>query len=338
MAIIRIGSGGSLTVANGGSVAVAGGGAGPTPTVPGAPTLDSLTQGDAKLTVNFTAGSDGGSAITNYAYSLDGGNNWTLANVTASPFDITDLTNNTIYYVMIRAVNAIGDSAASNMLYSAPAIAGVPTPNFYRNNVLTGVSGQLRVWPNFFNNTASITSYEVSVDGGSTWASAEPLYPYSDIVNTAAAFEFTGLTDYVSYPIQVRATNAFGTGAPVTTAFTNSGTIAVDVWTPTPTSTVFVNNGGVGLDLTVYNGGTLPAKNNGDGAGGGLMYAGLGADTFLPAPFVTGVSASIGSASVFWHAYPQWGGGYTEISFDSNVPGNVITITTETDTMSFTLT
>jgi hypothetical protein len=44
----------------------------PAATAPNAPTISSVTAGNGSLTVAFTAGTDGGSAITNYKYSTDG--------------------------------------------------------------------------------------------------------------------------------------------------------------------------------------------------------------------------------------------------------------------------
>jgi len=41
-----------------------------------APTINSITAGNAQLSVAFTAGSQTGSAITTYQYSTDGGLNW----------------------------------------------------------------------------------------------------------------------------------------------------------------------------------------------------------------------------------------------------------------------
>ena len=63
-------------------------------TVAGAPTISSITTGNASLSVNFTAGATGGSAITTYQYSTDGGSTWrdrTLGS-TASPLVITTLS------------------------------------------------------------------------------------------------------------------------------------------------------------------------------------------------------------------------------------------------------
>jgi hypothetical protein len=64
------------------------------PNTPGAPTITSITPGDTQLSVNFTAGSNGGSAITNYKYALDGGAYTAMSPAdTTSPLVLTGLTN-----------------------------------------------------------------------------------------------------------------------------------------------------------------------------------------------------------------------------------------------------
>jgi LPXTG-motif cell wall-anchored protein len=88
---------------------------------PGAPTISAITAGDGVLTVSFSAGTENGSTITNFKYSIDGTNYIALnPTATTSPFTISGLTNGTSYSVTIKSVNAIGDSPASN------AIAGTP--------------------------------------------------------------------------------------------------------------------------------------------------------------------------------------------------------------------
>ncbi len=86
-----------------------------TVSVPSAPTLTSATGGDRSITLTFEPGSDGGSAITNYKYSLNG-ETFTAMETTASPFVITGLTGRQTFSVRILAVNALGDSESTTAL------------------------------------------------------------------------------------------------------------------------------------------------------------------------------------------------------------------------------
>ena len=93
------------------------------PDLPSAPTISSVPAASGSLTVVFTPGTDGGSAITNYKYSVDGVNYVALNPATTSgPFTISGLTNGTTYSVTIKAVNAVGDSAASNAITASPTV------------------------------------------------------------------------------------------------------------------------------------------------------------------------------------------------------------------------
>jgi len=86
-----------------------------TVSVPSAPSLTSATGGDRSITLNFAPGLDGGSAITNYKYSLNG-ESFTAMETTASPFVITGLNGRETYTVSILAVNAIGDGESTTAL------------------------------------------------------------------------------------------------------------------------------------------------------------------------------------------------------------------------------
>ena len=99
-------------------------------TVPNAPTSLSATAGDGQATISFTAGSNGGSAITNYKYSLDGTNFLDFSpSITSSPVTISGLTNGTSYTVYLKAVNANGDSAASSSVSLTPLAPPVENSN-----------------------------------------------------------------------------------------------------------------------------------------------------------------------------------------------------------------
>lgn len=121
---------------------------------PGAPTITSITAGFGSLSIAFTAGTNNGTALTNYAYSTDGGA--TFKNLatpgTTSPIVITtvsasssSLVAGTTYSVKIRAINTINgaDSAAVN---GTPRTATVP-------GAATGVL-----------TTSSATSLNVTID------------------------------------------------------------------------------------------------------------------------------------------------------------------------------
>lgn len=95
---------------------------------PSAPIINSITAGNTQLSVNFTASSNGGSAITNYEYSTNGTTYFAFSPAaTTSPLVITGLTNSTSYPVTIKAVNAINPSSASNSISAIPTTTVPPT-------------------------------------------------------------------------------------------------------------------------------------------------------------------------------------------------------------------
>lgn len=95
-------------------------------TAPTAPIITTITPGNGQLSVAFTApSSNGGAAITNYAYSTNNGSTYTTLSTpsTTSPIVISGLTNNTTYDVKIRAINSVGSGAESNMVQGTPTNA-----------------------------------------------------------------------------------------------------------------------------------------------------------------------------------------------------------------------
>ena len=82
---------------------------------PSAPTLNSITGGDRRVTITFTAGANNGAAITDYEYSLNGAS-YVSAGTTSSPLTITGVSGRTAYSVTVKARNSVGLSTASNSL------------------------------------------------------------------------------------------------------------------------------------------------------------------------------------------------------------------------------
>jgi hypothetical protein len=95
---------------------------------PDAPTIGTATEGDAELSVTFTAPAEvGGSAITSYLATARKTSDGTLTGVSgaSSPIVVTGLTNGDAYTATVAAINSYGPSAASEASNSVtPAVPG----------------------------------------------------------------------------------------------------------------------------------------------------------------------------------------------------------------------
>ena len=170
-------------------------------TVPAAPSIAAVALDWGAVDVAFEVGSDGGSALTNVEYSIDGGDHWiTRAPAsTVSPLQITGLTEGATYEVVVRALNAAGASEPSNV--SSVRANGVPdAPE------VTLVPGDHSLFVHHTtpaNGGSPITGYEYSVDGGA-WTPTATL---------ESPFVVTGLDNGVEYEVRVRASNGAGEGS-----------------------------------------------------------------------------------------------------------------------------
>lgn len=82
--------------------------------VPSAPSITAITSVDGKLSVEFTAPTfNGGTDITDYKYSTDGGISWLSSGSASSPISISGLTGGETYSIILKAVNIAGESSAS---------------------------------------------------------------------------------------------------------------------------------------------------------------------------------------------------------------------------------
>lgn len=100
------------------------------PTAPLQVTGLSVTTGDTKLTLSWSAPGSGGSAITDYVIeqSTDGGSTWsTLSDGTsiATSYVVTGLTNGSSYSFRVSAKNVIGTGTVSSSASGTPAVAVV---------------------------------------------------------------------------------------------------------------------------------------------------------------------------------------------------------------------
>jgi sugar lactone lactonase YvrE len=181
---------------------------------PSAPQSLSTTTGDGSIDLTFDApASDGGSAITGYDVSSNGGTSWNAASTTGSgPFTTTviGLTNGISYALQVRADNSIGNGTAAT---AAPAIPDVSpaAPSDLTATANGAGSIDLNFTAPVDNGGSAITGYEASTDGGTKFS---PLKV--DDSATPITATVSGLAHGTTYAVQVRAINAGGPGQAAT--------------------------------------------------------------------------------------------------------------------------
>ena len=106
---------------SGGGGGGGGGGGAPSATVPGAPANLQADGGDEQVTLFWeTPENDGGLAITDYEYRINGRGGWVSIDSTLTTYTVTGLVNGTAYVFQVRAVNAAGRSLPSNRAEATP--------------------------------------------------------------------------------------------------------------------------------------------------------------------------------------------------------------------------
>lgn len=100
-------------------------------TVPNEPTYLSAVPNDGSIEISFAEPFNGGSAITNYQYSLNSGVSWSSTLDDSSPITISGLTNGTVYTIQLRARNIAGPSISSSQISIAP----IPSNSFNPSTV-----------------------------------------------------------------------------------------------------------------------------------------------------------------------------------------------------------
>lgn len=98
--------------------------------VPSAPVLSTVVPNAGSATLTWTSPGGNGAAITNYRiYRGTSSSNLTLLTTVGqtNSYTSTGLTNGTMYYFAVRAVNSTGDSAASNVVSATPSATTTTT-------------------------------------------------------------------------------------------------------------------------------------------------------------------------------------------------------------------
>jgi hypothetical protein len=115
----------------------------PTPTAPLSPTIASVSSGNNAASVNFTAASTGTAATSFTATCTPANGTAVSAEGSASPISVTGLLNGTSYSCSVKAVNAVGSSAASTAMSVTTAELAYATPANFATAMERSFSGNL---------------------------------------------------------------------------------------------------------------------------------------------------------------------------------------------------
>lgn len=181
-------------------------------TVPGAPTSVYGNSGNTQVSLTwYVPASTGGSAITDYVvqFSISASSGFTTfsdGTSTATTATVTGLTNSTVYYFKVAAVNSVGTSAYSAVSSGVtPDVASAPTGL----TVSSGPTGMNVSWtaPTSTGGSA-ITDYVIQY----TTSAGYSYVTFSDGTSTATYTTITGLIAGSTYYIRVAAVTSLATG------------------------------------------------------------------------------------------------------------------------------
>ena len=183
-------------------------------TAASAPTSLTATAHDQSIDVAFTAGANGGSAITNYEYRLNGTGSWTALSPaqTTSPVTITGLTNGTTYTVELRAITSYitaGTASSATSAVTPMTAASAPTS-------LTATAHDQSIDVAFTagaNGGSAITNYEYRLNGTGSWTAFSP-------AQTTSPVTITGLTNGTAYTVELRALTSYSAAGAASAAST----------------------------------------------------------------------------------------------------------------------
>jgi predicted phage tail protein len=265
--------------------------------VPGAPAGLTVSPGDARATLSWTApGSDGGSPVTGYniyvATSADFKGATKIPRGTGTAVTVTGLVNGTTYYFRVTAVNRIGAGPASAAAKAVPVtVPGAPIG-------LSATPGKSKVtlrWAAPPSGGSPITGYIIykgTSPGGETGPAVNGL------LVTATSYAVTSLVNGTPYYFEVFAVNAVGQGSSSNEA---SATLPPIVPPTSPASTITspitpAFGGPTGLtatagDTNVRLSWTAPASDGGSPVTGYKIYVATTPDAQQSTRIVTAKSA-----------------------------------------------
>ena len=231
-------------------------------TVPPEPTLLSGVGGNQAVYILFTQNGNGGSAITNYEYSVNGGAFVVCSPAqTFSPVAITSLdgttplTNSTLYTIILKAVNLVGSSIASVSTSVTPTVNSLNTTNLLVEldaNNSSSYSGSGTAW----TNLRSSGSYSATLQNGPSFNGTNKYFTFDGINQIAQIAAATAINPTVGSSFTIQIWARVDTSSPNFSA--GDGLISKQYYAPSYD----------GYSLTLGNRGAIQLNMNGNSVNG----------------------------------------------------------------------
>ena len=185
--------------------------------VPAVPTGLTATAGNGQVALSWSA-SSGATSYTVKRATSAGGPYTNIANVSATSYTDTSVTNGTTYYYVVSASNSAGGSANSSQASATPSGIQVPqVPAVPTGLTATAGNGQVALSWNASSGASGYTVKRSTTAGG----------PYTNVANVSgSSYTDSAVTNGTTYYYVVSASNSAGGGA-------NSSQVSA-----TPTGTV----------------------------------------------------------------------------------------------------
>jgi uncharacterized repeat protein (TIGR02059 family) len=303
------------------------------------------TPGDGSASVTFTPGSNGGSAITNYKYSID--NEMTYIALSpadaTSPITIPGLTNGVLTTIYLKAVNANGDSPTARSVTVTPTGSSDTTRpvltsfSSTKENGTYGIGTTINITATLSEAVADGASITVTLDTGDTVVLAKATSTTLTGTYTVSAGDNSADLTVSSYVLTSAPTDASGNAMTSTAlpagANNIAGAQAIVVDTTPPTlSSATANTAGTQVTLTFnepLNATTAVASNFAVSVGGAPLT-------------VSSISVS-GSTVILTLGTPASNGSVISVAYTAPTPNSAtsnsaIQDTAGNDAISFTTT
>ena len=223
-------------------------------TEPPEPTSLSGVGGNRTVYVLFTQSGNGGSAITNYEYSIDGGSFVACSPAqTFSPIAITTLdgttplTNSTSYTITLKAVNAIGSSIASASTSVTTTINSLNTTNLLVEldaNNSSSYSGSGTAW----TNLRSSGSYSATLQNGPAFDSTNKYFTFDGTTQIAEIAAASAINPTVGSSFTIQIWARVDTSSP---QFSGDGLISKQFGSPSYDGYTLTLNTNTSVELTM---------------------------------------------------------------------------------------